>query len=305
MTAITQGAHGTAVLNPDGTLTYTPSPGWVGTDSFTYTVTSGGQNETAVVTVNTAAIPMVTGERHNTGINSPTVAIAPIQSESALHVLLSVDDARNEISMRSGLGLFQTDHATAAELLGGLNFDGAFAAGVQDGPGSLSGRDFSPLHPLYRGVLDQPNALYIQHAVRHESLAMDNGLHVQTEVRASQLESAARNVRISSFNSATPGVVSLLDPFALGTPSFAAGMPAAGDAVTGKAAVSSLAAEDLYVTRMVEAPVADAILARVTDAGIAPTLQHRAAPGFSMQLHRVAAEMRPHAAQISLLKRTK
>jgi hypothetical protein len=36
--------HGTLVLKPDGSFSYTPSPGFVGTDSFTYTVTDAVQD---------------------------------------------------------------------------------------------------------------------------------------------------------------------------------------------------------------------------------------------------------------------
>ena len=43
--------HGTAILNGNGTITYTPTAGYVGPDSFTYTVTSGGGTETATISV--------------------------------------------------------------------------------------------------------------------------------------------------------------------------------------------------------------------------------------------------------------
>ena len=51
VTAVTQGAHGTVTLNADGTITYTPNPGFSGNDSFTYTV-SDGHGGTANGTVN-------------------------------------------------------------------------------------------------------------------------------------------------------------------------------------------------------------------------------------------------------------
>jgi hypothetical protein len=51
VTAVTQGMHGTVVINPDDTVTYTPAADWNGTDGFTYTVISGGMAETATVTV--------------------------------------------------------------------------------------------------------------------------------------------------------------------------------------------------------------------------------------------------------------
>ena len=50
--AITQPARGAAVLNPDGTITYTPAGDYFGPDSFTYTLRDGGGNtDTATVSV--------------------------------------------------------------------------------------------------------------------------------------------------------------------------------------------------------------------------------------------------------------
>ncbi len=51
VTAVTQGQHGSVTFNADGTLVYTPVANYNGTDTFTYTVTSGGVTETATVTV--------------------------------------------------------------------------------------------------------------------------------------------------------------------------------------------------------------------------------------------------------------
>ncbi|MBY6161597.1 Hint domain-containing protein [Mameliella alba] len=50
--SITQPANGTATLNSDGTVTYTPDAGFTGTDTFTYEVRDpGGAGDTGVVTV--------------------------------------------------------------------------------------------------------------------------------------------------------------------------------------------------------------------------------------------------------------
>jgi hypothetical protein len=46
-------ANGAAVVNADGTITYTPNPGFSGVDTFTYSV----EGSTATVTVNVAAPP--------------------------------------------------------------------------------------------------------------------------------------------------------------------------------------------------------------------------------------------------------
>jgi hypothetical protein len=53
VTAVTMPAHGLApVINANGTITYTPVPGYSGTDTFTYTVSDGhGGTTTATVTV--------------------------------------------------------------------------------------------------------------------------------------------------------------------------------------------------------------------------------------------------------------
>ncbi len=51
--AVGQPSQGTAVQNPDGTITYTPVPGFYGVDSFTYTIgDSNGNTAVATVTVN-------------------------------------------------------------------------------------------------------------------------------------------------------------------------------------------------------------------------------------------------------------
>ncbi|MFW1711922.1 tandem-95 repeat protein, partial [Vibrio parahaemolyticus] len=44
--------NGTVVVNNDGTVTYTPDDNYVGKDTFTYVVTSGGVSESTTVTVN-------------------------------------------------------------------------------------------------------------------------------------------------------------------------------------------------------------------------------------------------------------
>ncbi|WP_283938136.1 Ig-like domain-containing protein, partial [Sphingomonas brevis] len=59
ISAVTQGAKGTVTINNNGTVgntaddfvVYTPTAGQSGSDSFTYTVTSGGVTETATVSV--------------------------------------------------------------------------------------------------------------------------------------------------------------------------------------------------------------------------------------------------------------
>jgi len=72
ITAIGSPAHGNAVLNGDGTITYTATPGYVGADSFTYTVSSGGVTETATISVTvTNAVPVANPDTASTLEDTP------------------------------------------------------------------------------------------------------------------------------------------------------------------------------------------------------------------------------------------
>ncbi|RZK99884.1 MAG: tandem-95 repeat protein [Rubrivivax sp.] len=51
VTSYTTPSHGLVTINAAGDATYTPTTGYLGTDTFTYTVTSNGTTETATVTV--------------------------------------------------------------------------------------------------------------------------------------------------------------------------------------------------------------------------------------------------------------
>ena len=51
VTSVTVPAHGTATVNPDGTIAYTPAANFNGVDSFSYTVGDGnGGSATATST---------------------------------------------------------------------------------------------------------------------------------------------------------------------------------------------------------------------------------------------------------------
>ncbi|GAA4324621.1 hypothetical protein GCM10023164_25780 [Christiangramia aestuarii] len=57
ITSVTDPTNGTATINPDGTITYTPDPDYNGEDSFTYTISDGnGGTATATVTVNVTPV---------------------------------------------------------------------------------------------------------------------------------------------------------------------------------------------------------------------------------------------------------
>ncbi|PKQ69743.1 Ig-like domain-containing protein [Raineya orbicola] len=71
-TVTTPPANGNVTMNPDGSYTYTPNPGFVGTDTFTYTVCNQlGQCSTATVTITVGQPPLAVNDEYNTGAGIP------------------------------------------------------------------------------------------------------------------------------------------------------------------------------------------------------------------------------------------
>jgi VCBS repeat-containing protein len=68
VTAVTQGKNGTVIINPDGTLNYSPNANFHGSDEFTYTISDNkGDSDTAKVNVTI------------TNVNDPpTITSAPV-----------------------------------------------------------------------------------------------------------------------------------------------------------------------------------------------------------------------------------
>lgn len=63
--SVTQAAHGSAVANANGTVTYTPNQDFIGTDTFTYVATDGnGGQDSATVTVTVEAPPVTSGNNN-------------------------------------------------------------------------------------------------------------------------------------------------------------------------------------------------------------------------------------------------
>ncbi|HHX8435734.1 TPA: tandem-95 repeat protein [Vibrio diabolicus] len=73
--------NGTVIVNNDGTITYTPDDNYVGKDTFTYIVTSGGVSESTTVTVNVTPVndaPVATNDNAVTDEDTPvTIDVLP------------------------------------------------------------------------------------------------------------------------------------------------------------------------------------------------------------------------------------
>ncbi len=123
---VAQGADGTAVANSDGTITYTPSQNFVGSDSFTYTVQDsyGNTSNAATVTVDTGvSISNAKGADKSVSYTDPSGALAT--------VTLNRGTATMDFT---GTGTASISHAGAVTLSGsaltlnGLTLSGTTAA---------------------------------------------------------------------------------------------------------------------------------------------------------------------------------
>jgi VCBS repeat-containing protein len=72
---VTDPAHGTLTLNADGSLTYTPTPGWHGADSFTYKANDGYfDSNVATVSIISDTAAVAVNDAYTTIWNTITVA---------------------------------------------------------------------------------------------------------------------------------------------------------------------------------------------------------------------------------------
>jgi len=70
-------AHGTLTLTSDGAFTYTPTAGYIGTDSFSYTANDGfGTSDSATVTLTVLAIPVAADDVYAVPINGQLTVTA-------------------------------------------------------------------------------------------------------------------------------------------------------------------------------------------------------------------------------------
>ena len=69
----TEPGHGTVVVNPDGTVTYTPDDGWSGVDTFTYTVTDPVTGTDVTQTVTVTVTPVGGDDTATTPVETPVV----------------------------------------------------------------------------------------------------------------------------------------------------------------------------------------------------------------------------------------
>ncbi len=143
--AVGQPANGSAAANPDGTVTYTPDPGFFGTDSFTYEISDDqGATDSATVTVTVNETTGGTGGKvtgggtisggRNFGFNAKTKA-------AGVDGRITYDSGNGGINLRGTADALSIDGAEAT-FSGPCELDGStpctYTAVVEDNgePGS-------------------------------------------------------------------------------------------------------------------------------------------------------------------------
>ncbi len=98
---------------PDGTVTYTPNADFNGTDSYTYTVTSGGVTETATVNVTVTAVADIVDDSDTTAEDTAVItACWPTTASRARRSVTAVTQGANgTVAINAGRTVTYTPNA--------------------------------------------------------------------------------------------------------------------------------------------------------------------------------------------------
>ncbi|MGH8922642.1 MAG: tandem-95 repeat protein, partial [Actinomycetes bacterium] len=129
--------NGTVTFLANGSVTYTPNLNFNGTDSFTYTVTSGGVTETAVVTVTVNAVndaPVATGDSFTTPEDTPFSGTLPAATD------VDGDTLTYSLATPAANGTVVVNANGAYTYTPNLNYNGpdSFTFTVSDGNGGFA-----------------------------------------------------------------------------------------------------------------------------------------------------------------------
>lgn len=134
--------HGTVVLAPGGTFTYTPDADWQGTDAFTYAVADGqGGSDTATVTVTVTSVndaPSATGGTATSsgGLAANGTVVASDPEGDSLTYSIAAGPIGGTVVLNGSTGSYTyTPTAAFAHAGGGTD---TFAVTVSDGNGGTS-----------------------------------------------------------------------------------------------------------------------------------------------------------------------
>ena len=150
VTEVTQGANGTVSFTAAGVLTYTPGAAYIGADSFSYTVSSGGVTEVATVNVTIALlnrVPVNTVPGAQTVDEDTVLAIAGISVNdldgNLATTQLTAGNGTLTVSLAGGASISAGANASSTLTLSGsqAQIDAALATLAYQGSLNFNGTD--------------------------------------------------------------------------------------------------------------------------------------------------------------------
>jgi len=120
VTAGTVPTHGSIVVNASGTITYTPNAGYIGTDTYTYTLTTadGVVSDPITVTITINNKPVGTPDAGTTPINTPIAITVTTNDASAAGSTVAIASAPSHGTVAIGPGAGVITYTPAAGFVG-------------------------------------------------------------------------------------------------------------------------------------------------------------------------------------------
>lgn len=141
LTVVRDPASGQVTVNADGTLTYVPNSGFVGTDTFEYTIadTVGNVSTSTDVTVTVGSRnPPTTGDDFGGGAAADDIVIAVLDNDSSINGPLDPSSLRIVSNPANGQAIPQADGTVVYEANPGFSGDDSFTYTIADTTGSVS-----------------------------------------------------------------------------------------------------------------------------------------------------------------------
>lgn len=186
VSAIGEAANGSVVINGNGTVSYTPNPGFSGDDSFAYTVSDGDLTDMGTVAV--SVLPDVNGE--------PTIKVQQLVDANGDGVF-----ANREAAVAGGLVTFQTEITNTGAVAVTLDEIGDSAFSIAD-LDSLIGTTLAAgesVIGMYQAILPNPGATTVGTADADTLEGQQLTQTSQVTVTASDLNSNRATASGSAF----------------------------------------------------------------------------------------------------------
>lgn len=163
ITGVGGASGGTAVLNADGSITFTPDANFSGAASFAYTVSDGTSASAATVTVNVAAVNDAPTTSHVT--LPPVAEDGGVVTITAAQLLGNAADADGQplavVNLASNSGTLIANADGTWTFSPGKDFNGAvvFTYGVTDGMSAVAGSASLEVTPVNDAPVVAPDSL--------------------------------------------------------------------------------------------------------------------------------------------------